>query len=93
MMNEQEKTLQHLQDELGMTTERLICHVMECLQTSLAMVEEKEQYYNSDEFMKIMFLKVCYYLDVHKLLNDFDWSVEARSFVEYINKQNQHENN
>lgn len=86
-MGEQEKTLQQLQDELGMTTEQFIYHVIECLQTSLAMAEEKEQYYNSDTFMKTMFLKVCYYLDVHKLLNDFDWSVEARSFVEYINKQ------
>lgn len=86
-MDTHEKTLQQLQDELGMTTEQLICHVMECLQTSLAMVEEKEQYYNSDTFTKTMFLKACYFLDTHKLLKDFDWSVEARCFAEYINKQ------
>lgn len=87
-MGEQEKTLQQLQDELGMTTEQLICHVMECLQTSLAMAEEKEQYYNSDTFIKTMFLKACYFLDTRKLLKDFDWSAEARNFTDYINKQN-----
>lgn len=87
MMDEKEKTLHQLQDELGMTTEQLICHVMECLQTSLAMAEEKEQYYNSDTFTKTMFLKACYFLDTRKLLKDFDWSAEARNFAEYINKQ------
>ena len=87
MTDTNEKTLQQLQDELGMTSEQLICHVMECLQTSLAMAEEKERYYTSDAFTKTMFLKACYFLDTHKLLKDFDWSVEARNFAEYINKQ------
>lgn len=89
MIDAHEFTLQHFQDKLGMTTEQLICHVMECLQTSLAMAEEKEQYYNSDTFTKTMFLKACYFLDTHKLLKDFDWSAEACSFAEYINKQNE----
>lgn len=78
-----------LKNESSMSTEELIYHMTECLQSTLNMAEMKEQYYTSDDFTKTMFLKTCNYLHTQNLLKEFDWSAEACDFAEYINNQNE----